>query len=192
MKRPDTLQVLTGIVVIIVIAIIGAAFYLLNSQYNSLLGLYAKQQHQLISNGITPAGPSTSQLQKTGPIGPSGATGLTGATGPRGDSGYPGATGAAGAAGAAGLPGSAGAAGLTGAAGGDGVSGVAGQAGAKGQPGTAGADGAPGAPGANGEDGTPIVSWTYVTSTGVHKQCVRDIPFNPQAPTYNCVIVLAP
>ena len=171
MKRPDLTRVLTVLAVLLIAAVIGGAFIIQNSQYASLLGLYAKQQHQLISNGITPSGPSAAQLTKTGATGPAGAIG---ANGPRGEAGV------AGASGSAGSPGLAGATGATG---------VTGVTGATGAAGAAGADGAPGGPGATGVDGQSPLSWTYVTSLGVHKQCNRDIPFDPKAPTYNCVIV---
>ena len=177
MKRPDLTRVLTVLAVLLIAAVIGGAFIIQNSQYASLLGLYAKQQHQLISNGITPSGPSAAQLTKTGATGPAGAIG---ANGPRGEAGV---TGASGSAGSPGLPGATGGPGPTGATGATGATGTGGTKGAD------GADGAPGAPGATGADGQSPLSWTYVTPLGVHKQCNRDIPFDPKAPTYTCVVV---
>jgi hypothetical protein len=183
MKRPDLTKVFTAAVVILIIAVIGGAFVIQNSQYNSLLGLYAKQQRQLLSNGITPSGPSAAQLTKTGATGPSGPIG---ANGPRGDTGQQGASGAPG------PSGSAGSNGLNGAAGPSGSAGPAGPAGATGPAGPAGADGEPGAPGAAGVDGAPPLSWTYVTPLGVMKRCDRDVPFDPKAPTYHCVVASTP
>ena len=180
MKRPDLTKLLTVIGGILVVVVIMAAFIIQNHEYDSLLGLYAKQQHQLLQNGITPTGPSAAQLLNTGATGPAGAVGAIGArgtTGDTGDIGSTGATGTTGTAGAAGQPGAVGA------------NGAAGTTGATGAPGAKGADGAPGGIGASGADGVAVLSWTYFTPTGVLKQCLRDVPFNQQAPTYHCVVV---
>lgn len=68
--------------------------------------------------------------------------------------------------------------------------------------GPAGADGAPGAPGAPGADSTvpgpdgpagppgavgqPPASWTFTDANGRTVTCIRDVPFDPAAPSYNC------
>lgn len=183
MKKPDFTKLLTVIGGILVVAVVMAAFMIQNHEYDSLLELYAKQQHQLVQNGIKPSGPSAAQLLNTGATGP---TGAIGAIGPRGTTGDTGDIGSAGAAGATGATGTAGATGQPGAEGAVGAAGIAGAAGVRGP---TGADGAPGGIGQAGVDGVPVLSWTYVTTAGVLKQCVRDIPFDPKAPTYNCIVV---
>lgn len=52
-----------------------------------------------------------------------------------------------------------------------------------GKDGTNGIDGAPGAAGPPGE---PVYSWTWVTSLGTTRECVRDDPFDPARPSYHC------
>lgn len=52
-----------------------------------------------------------------------------------------------------------------------------------GKDGTNGVDGAPGPAGAPGE---PVYSWTWVTSLGTTRECVRDDPFDPARPSYHC------
>ena len=180
LKSLDGKNTLTVLLVMATLAIVACGYIAQAVQYNDLFGLYEKQNSQLKANGITPVTPSPDQIAKQGPVGDRGLTGDSGPTGPRGVSGD---------AGIAGVNGLDGAVGATGAAGDSGATGATGPSGQNGATGASGADGAPGAPGATGSDGAPVTSWTYTTTAGVHKQCNRDIPFDPKAPTYNCVTV---
>lgn len=183
LKSLDGKNTLTVLLVLATLAIVAAGFFAQAIQYNELFGLYERQSEQLKANGIKPTTPSPEQIAKQGPAGDQGLSGDTGPTGPRGVAGEPGIPGISGLDGAVGATGESGGSGGPGSAGAPGVTGPAGKDGANG---AAGADGAPGAPGATGADGTPVLSWTYVTANGVQKQCVRDVPFDAKAPTYNC------
>jgi hypothetical protein len=55
--------------------------------------------------------------------------------------------------------------------------------------GPVGDQGLTGDPGPQGVAGVPVFSWTFATATGVQMRCIRSVPFDTQAPTYNCAAV---
>jgi hypothetical protein len=100
--------------------------------------------------------------------------------------GLPGPPGPPGPAGPAGEPGPSGRTGPDGLQGPGGDPGAAGPAGEIGEPGL---PGPPGEPGPAGPQGEPPLSWTFTIQRGgqlTTHRCVRDEPFDPGAPRYEC------
>lgn len=179
-KHFDLWRIITVILIAAAITVAAIGYLTNQANYTHLLGLYAKQQTQLRDNGITPAGPSATDIEKQGP---------QGATGPAGENatdaqvrsavetycdlrtyceGPAGATGPAST-----VPGP------TGQNGSDGQQGATGPQGDIGPTGPAGTAGA---------DGQPPYSWTQPGMLGTTETCTRDTPFDPQAPTYTCTV----
>ena len=170
----------------LVIAAVVVQGYTVSSQSEQLEALATSTdslREQVIKSGEVPvAGPSETI---TGVPGPQGAPGLPGLNGRNGFPGIDGLDGKDGAQGSPGLDGSAGTTGTTGEPGADGVDGTKGAPGVNGINGTNGAAGAPGAPGINGTNGTngePPSSWSYPNGS----TCSREVPFDPDSPTYTC------
>lgn len=169
------------VVVVLVIATVGAGFMVLYNDRQELIKTNQALINQVKGTGEKPVVESPSDVVQ-GQAGAQGATGDKGEAGERGpqglkgDMGVRGQTGPAGPAGpkgdtgAAGSAGKDGADGVTGATGSAGEAGAAGPAGATGPQGPKGDTGAAGAAGKDGTDGKPGADGRSVASV----QCVMD------------------
>lgn len=166
------------VVVVLVIATVGAGFMVLYNDRQELIKTNQALINQVKGTGEKPVVESPSDVVQ-GQAGAQGATGDKGEAGERGpqglkgDMGVRGQTGPAGPKGDTGAAGSAGkdgADGVTGATGSAGEAGAAGPAGATGPQGPKGDTGAAGAAGKDGTDGKPGADGRSVASV----QCVMD------------------